>query len=259
MSVHFSILLIEPPGIDSQLINLMLAPENFHVSSAECGTEAWNLIQESDPPDLVVIDIDLPVSGQIRIGGNQLLQLLGKKSGWRDVPKMILTSSQNSSIPKQLPVSQIEAIILKPYDPRRFMDEIYGSLSKHLDSHIQEINRQHIHLASLIQELATLSSKASDRYTIHQKLKEFLEFTSHHFAFEENFMYQHNYPDFAIHHQNHNQLLTETNTLVSEIVSGSQPIHPKTVGLLKRDFFDDVSDDERYITFLKKVRTDLMR
>ncbi|MET0005984.1 MAG: response regulator [Candidatus Thiodiazotropha sp.] len=99
--MHFTTLLIEPPGIDSQLINLMLAPEKFLVNKAECGPKAWNLIIESDPPDLVIVDTDLPLNGNVRIGASQLMELMSRRSGWRKIPKLVLTSDSSSSIFQQ--------------------------------------------------------------------------------------------------------------------------------------------------------------
>lgn len=258
MPVHFSTLLIEPPGIDSELLKLMLAPEKFLVKSAECGTEAWNIIQETEPPDLIVIDIDLPHIGEIRIGGTQLLQLLGKKDGWCDTPKIVLTSAQNASIPKQLPVSQIAAIILKPYDPMRLMSEVNDCIAKQMELHIEEINRQHIQLASLLRELLNSSTHNSNKVSFNKQLKHFLSFTESHFAFEENFMCRHNYPDFNTHHQNHNALLLKIRSMINKVVNGDISNHQETLDTLKQEFFSDVNDDKSYITFLHDVRTKLM-
>ncbi|MCU7844521.1 MAG: response regulator [Candidatus Thiodiazotropha sp. (ex Monitilora ramsayi)] len=258
MLVHFSTLLIEPPGIDSELLKLMLAPEKFQVKSAECGTEAWNLIQETEPPDLVVIDIDLPHIGEIRIGGTQLLQLLGKKDGWCDTPKIVLTSAPNASIPKQLPISQIAAIILKPYDPMRLMNEVNDCIARQMDLHVEEINRQHIQLAGLLRELLNSSKNNSAITSFNKQLKHFLSFTESHFAFEENFMCRHNYPDFSMHHQNHNALLMKIKSMIDKVMNDDSSNHLEMLDSLKQELFSDVNDDKSYITFLQDMRMQLM-
>ncbi|MCM8857277.1 MAG: response regulator [Candidatus Thiodiazotropha sp.] len=169
MPVHFSTLLIEPPGIDSEVLKVMLAPEKFRVESAENGIQAWNLIQEGDPPDLIVIDVDLPQKGSIRVGGIQLLQLINQKQGWREVPKIILTSTPDSDMLKNIPTDSIEAVIIKPYDPMRFMNEVYDSLSRQLERHINEVNQQHIQLAGMLHELIELTDQRKEKSLQYNK------------------------------------------------------------------------------------------
>ncbi|MCG8044611.1 MAG: hypothetical protein N0C89_03425 [Candidatus Thiodiazotropha endolucinida] len=246
--MHFTTLLIEPPGIDSQLINLMLAPEKFLVNKAECGPKAWNLIIESDPPDLVIVDTDLPLNGNVRIGASQLMELMSRRSGWRKIPKLVLTSDSSSSIFQQTTKKNVCAAILKPYDPRRFIQEVFNCISKRLDAHIKEINRQHIQLGTQIKNITNMLNQG-DTINLKNRLGTILAEIEDHFAFEEQYMSQHFYPDFVEHQKGHKQVLTNAAKLIDEICTSSPMIANQKIKQLSTDVFD-VTDDKKYIGFL---------
>ncbi|MCG7982518.1 MAG: hypothetical protein JAY90_07150 [Candidatus Thiodiazotropha lotti] len=255
--MHFSTLLIEPPGIDSQLLQLMLAPEKFRVRTSECGLKAWNTILTDDVPDLVVMDADLPQQGEIQITAVQLLEMMNNQAQWCNIPKVILASNSNTSILKISSVTSVNAIILKPYDPRRFIQEVYKSLTQHIESHIAEVNRQHIQLGTAFQELIKLS-EIGNTNDLKRNFTQLSHTIEKHFDFEEHFMARHNYPDFIDHHENHKQLLTIVENMKVEMAQSGKSITTKRIIKLRSDLFEDVNDDKQYIKFLTNLRTSLV-
>ncbi|MCG7988195.1 MAG: hypothetical protein JAZ20_10725 [Candidatus Thiodiazotropha weberae] len=255
--MHFSILLIEPPGIDSQLLQLMLTPEKFRVRTSECGLKAWNTILTDDVPDLVVMDADLPQQGEIQITAVQLLEMMNNQAQWCSIPKVILASNSNTSILKISSVTSVNAIILKPYDPRRFIQEVYKSLTQHIESHIAEVNRQHIQLGTAFQELIKLS-EIGNTNDLKRNFTQLSHTIEKHFDFEEHFMARHNYPDFIDHHENHKQLLTIVENMKVEMAQSGKSITTKRIVKLRSDLFEDVNDDKQYIKFLTNLRTSLV-
>ncbi|RLW60893.1 MAG: hypothetical protein B6D75_04250 [gamma proteobacterium symbiont of Stewartia floridana] len=255
--MHFSTLLIEPPGIDSQLLQLMLGPEKFRVRTSECGLKAWNTILTEDVPDLVVMDADLPQQGELQITAVQLLEMMNNQAQWSNIPKIILASNSNPSILKISSVASVNAIILKPYDPRRFIQEVYTSLKQHIESHIAEVNRQHIQLGTAFQELIQLSdqSRFNDLKSFFTQLSHMIE---KHFDFEEHFMARHNYPDFIDHHDNHKKLLTMVESMKVEMAKSDKAITAERIVKLRTDLFEDVNDDKQYIKFLSSLRSSLV-
>jgi hemerythrin-like metal-binding protein len=247
--MHFTTLLIEPPGVDSQLINLMLAPEKFHVKTAECGPDAWNLILESDPPDLVIIDTDLPLNGDLRIGASQLIELMQERPGWSHTPRLILTSDGSSTIFQQVDKAHVCAAILKPYDPRRFIQEIYHCLRNKLDAHIKELNRQHIELRNLIKNVA----KSQNQKTIKEGLRDFLIYLERHFDFEEQYMQHHYYPYVVEHQEGHGTLYAKAKKLINGICRSDQVITGDIMDNVILSVFDGVEDDKKYIDFLYEL------
>jgi hemerythrin-like metal-binding protein len=255
--MHFSVLLIEPPGIDSQLLQVMLAAEKFHVEIAECGLDAWNLILQKTPPDLVVVDADMPFDSNIRIGIPQLLKLLHNRPAWQQIPKLILTSDRNPNFLKNAKKRGVDAVILKPYDPRRFMREVFNCLAKQLHNHINEINRQHLELGTLLMN-ATKSVQQRGDSGIERLLKQLSASIENHFLFEEQFMESHSYPNYFEHHKNHQLLLNKAATLITEQLGEINCISIDVVRQLREELFDDINDDKRYIEFLNELLKSLV-
>ena len=254
--MHFSTLLIEPPGIDSQLLQLMLSPEKFRVKTSECSIEAWNTILSDDVPDLVVMDADLPQKGDIQISAVQLLEMMNNQAHWSNIPKIVLASNKNSSILKFSSNSSVNAIILKPYDPRRFIQEIFQSLTQHIEKHIAEVNRQHLQFGNAFQELVTLR-KQGDTTNLQHAFIHLSHTIDKHFDFEEHFMARHNYPDFIEHHNNHKRLLEKVERMKNEMSQSNNLISVKKIDKLRKDLFEDVNDDKKYIEFLYDLRSSL--
>ncbi len=256
-SVHFSTLLIEPPGIDSQLLKVMLAPEKFRVTAIECGAEAWNLIQETDPPDLIVIDIDLPTKGAIRIDASQLLQLICHKPNWRDIPKIIFTINPNTETLQKLPKKQTGVVIAKPYDPRRFMQEVYRALTHRLEHHIREINQEHIQLTGMLRGLRAMADGIDDSSALHQKVTDVARFIEHHFALEEQFMLQHAYRELEHHCQQHDRMSRRASSLAQDIQSGQIKHTVSDFDTFQQEILKDIALDKDYITFLREIRNEV--
>ncbi|MCG7869748.1 MAG: hypothetical protein JAY74_25685 [Candidatus Thiodiazotropha taylori] len=148
----------------------------------------------------------------------------------------------------------MNAIILKPYDPRRFIQEVYESLTQHIESHIAEVNRQHIQLGTAFQELIQLS----DQEKFNELKQTFIQLScmiEKHFDFEEHFMARHNYPDFIDHHDNHKQLLTIVESMKNEMAQSAKAITSERIVKLRTDLFEDVNDDKKYIKFLSSLRS----
>lgn len=256
--MHFRTLLIEPPGIDSQLIRVMLAPEKFQVEAAECGPDAWNLIQRTEAPDLVVIDTDLPLSGDLHIGASQILELMSSRPEWRQTPKLILVTEQKPGMLQMARNAGSSVIILKPYDPRRFMQEIFNSLTQILEHHIETVNHQHVQLAARLQRAAQDERNDCNPGQAHKTtLAGILDAIEEHFAFEERFMSRHNYPGFIEHHSNHQQRLERARVLTQTPVDNSADQVANSAERLRNELFDDIEDDRKYIDFLHGLRRSL--
>ncbi|MET0068264.1 MAG: response regulator [Candidatus Thiodiazotropha sp.] len=255
--MHFTTLLIQPPGIDSQLLNLMLAPEKFQVASAECGLDAWNLILTNQPPDLVIIDADMPQHGDIRIGAVQILESMSNRPAWKNTAKLLLTSHQTPTLLAQAQKANINAVILKPYDPRRFINEVFQILNQLLQKHIDLVNQQHLNLGTLIKEII-ISARTSPVHQMQQKLKRIPDAIEKHFRYEEQFMSQHNYPAFLEHHKNHGILLTKAHSIANGSSARDTKAVIQQIDRLKEELFHDIDDDRKYIAFLNQLKASLV-
>jgi DNA-binding response OmpR family regulator len=103
----------------SYILQFMLSREGFHVLSAENGRQASRIIDDIDPPCLVLLDIMLP-----HRDGFQLIQQIRSKPGWADVPIIMLTArSQELDITRALEAGAND-YVTKPFRPKELMVRI---------------------------------------------------------------------------------------------------------------------------------------
>jgi hemerythrin len=111
---------------------------------------------------------------------------------------------------------------------------------------IDEIDRQHLQLASLINTMAdrlraTDTHPASPVTTVslvHQLLRE----TRQHFKDEESIMREHDYPELVDHHRDHAMLLAELQDFIREIEEGGRQFDFNSLTALKHWLIDHVID-----------------
>ena len=111
-----TVLVIEDNPEIAYLLKFMLTREGFSVVHAADGQRARELIDEIEPPALVVSDIMLPF-----IDGYQLIAQMRGKPEWRDVPIIMLTSkSQERDITRALEAGANDYVV-KPFRPKELV------------------------------------------------------------------------------------------------------------------------------------------
>jgi CheY-like chemotaxis protein len=84
------ILVVDDDLINRKLLNVLLKKNGFtNVIDAENGMEAYNIIK-SEPIDIVLLDILMPV-----MDGIDLLKLLKSDDKYKDIPVAILTTDDS--------------------------------------------------------------------------------------------------------------------------------------------------------------------
>lgn len=71
------------------------------------------------PPDLVLLDIPLPV-----VSGLDLMTYIRKQAGWEEVPVAMLTSDNNAQDVKRALENGANDYILKPLHPQQLVVRI---------------------------------------------------------------------------------------------------------------------------------------
>ncbi len=114
-----TIVVVEDDSHISYVLQFMLAREGFQVIALEDGLQAKRVIEQSDPPKLVILDIMLPHEN-----GFQLIDHIRNRPSWHDVPIVMLTArSQERDITKALEAGANDYII-KPFRPQELMARI---------------------------------------------------------------------------------------------------------------------------------------
>ena len=225
----------------AELIRLLLDTDVFDVQHWESPLAAWNGINTSVAPDLVVLDLDVDTrqEGAMRFG-----DLPGHlHAQWPDVPVVLLSEEASADQIRRSSALGIAAFVAKPYDVRYLFATICRQLAGILDAHTAELNRQHIAIAGLFRRLiADPASNLADAATLDAALHR-------HFDFEESFMLRHAYPQAAAHAGRHAELLKCATTVLRR-----RPMRVAALERLWRDVNGDVNDDQAYVVFLAGIQ-----
>ena len=85
---------------------------------------------------------------------------------------------------------------------------------------VAEIDAQHAALIGLVNRLHQAMIQREDRETLDAIIAELVEHTQQHFAYEEQLMSQHQYPEYAEHKANHAKLMQHITDLAEQFRSG---------------------------------------
>ena len=81
------VLMVEDDGLAADMLRFILEREGYVVTHAADGRLARQAIEQSAPPALAVLDIDLPYHD-----GFELIETIRADARWRDVPILMLSS-----------------------------------------------------------------------------------------------------------------------------------------------------------------------
>jgi CheY-like chemotaxis protein len=134
------ILVIDDKPQNRRLIEAMLAPYGYSISSASSGEEALQLTA-SDPPDLILLDVVMP-----GMGGYEVCRRIRADEATRFLPVVMVTAN-----PDQDKVAGIDAgaddFIVEPFDRHELLARVRSLLR--VKSYHDTISRQAAELARL--------------------------------------------------------------------------------------------------------------
>jgi hemerythrin len=122
---------------------------------------------------------------------------------------------------------------------------------------IHEIDRQHLELAALFNQLADSLHSASVNGCVRAPslplVVQLLDETRKHFKDEERIMQKYNYPDLLDHHREHVMLLAELRDFIREIQAERRSIDLNSLTALKHWLINHVIDvDLAFARFLER-------
>lgn len=113
---------------------------------------------------------------------------------------------------------------------------------------IEEIDRQHLQLAYLFNQVATALEASSNSQLSHAVVLPLVyrlqEETRQHFKDEEEIMREHDYPWLTEHHREHVMLLAELQEFIREIEEGTRQFDYASLTALKHWLINHVIESD---------------
>lgn len=113
-----SIVAVDDSGIILKMLEKLLGEEYAYIGFSK-GMRALKYLKESRTPDLIILDIEMPV-----IDGYEMLDMIRKKEELKDVPVLFLTSNKDKEHVVKAIQGGANDYIAKPVDEEVFMDKV---------------------------------------------------------------------------------------------------------------------------------------
>jgi chemosensory pili system protein ChpA (sensor histidine kinase/response regulator) len=110
-----------------KVLSGMLEKSGFRVRTSKDGQEALEIIQQQSPPDLIVMDIEMP-----RMDGYELTSILKNSPLYQSVPIIMLTSRAGLKHRQKAEEVGADGFLVKPYKEEELLQIVSALL---LESH----------------------------------------------------------------------------------------------------------------------------
>ncbi|MBJ6800117.1 response regulator [Geomonas propionica] len=114
---------------DSELVLAMakdaLDQAGYQVLTATNGIEANRFIFSKDRPDLIIMDIMMPM-----LDGNKKAKLLKENEVSRDIPILLLSSKSEAEMRELVEEAKANGYILKPFTPAQIVQAVREVLAR---------------------------------------------------------------------------------------------------------------------------------
>jgi len=119
------VLIVEDDSFVAEVYSTKLLEMGHEVQIAQNGEEGLTLV-EKGKPDLILLDILMPV-----MGGIEMLEALKKKAEWKNIPVILLTNvGEKESIQRVRNLGVQNYIIKSHFTPAEVIEKIEAILGK---------------------------------------------------------------------------------------------------------------------------------
>ena len=119
------VLIVEDDNFVAEVYSTKLLEMGHEVQIAQNGEEGLKMVSEGKP-DLVLLDIIMPV-----MGGIEMLGELKKKDEWKQIPVILLTNvGEKESVQKVRNLGVQDYLIKSHFTPAEVIEKIEGILGK---------------------------------------------------------------------------------------------------------------------------------
>jgi CheY-like chemotaxis protein len=119
------ILIVEDDNFVAEVYSTKLLEMGHEITIAQNGEEGLNILKENTP-DLILLDIIMPV-----MGGIEMLEELKKNEEWKKIPVILLTNvGEKDSIQKVQNLGVQDYLIKSHFTPAEVIEKIDAVLGK---------------------------------------------------------------------------------------------------------------------------------
>lgn len=118
------IVIIDPCESTRQLVTQVLGQDGYSVASADCCVYSNDLIYSVRPPDLIIMDVLLPM-----MRGDKKAQLLKAREKSRDIPILLIAARPAGELQALAVAAGAEGFLPKPFDAAQLLTIINHLLS----------------------------------------------------------------------------------------------------------------------------------
>lgn len=109
------------------VVKLMLEREGYEVIEAKNGREAFQMIEQASPPDIIILDLMLPY-----VDGLQVIKKIRSHPEWKRVPVIMLSANASEKDVVNLFKAGANDYVTKPFNPRELVARVNANLRKTL-------------------------------------------------------------------------------------------------------------------------------
>ena len=119
---------------------------------------------------------------------------------------------------------------------------------------IEVIDKDHIKLVEMINDLYTAMSRGEGRLVVHDIVNRMVEYSKRHFKREELLLKKAGYIHFASHEEQHDSFIAKVASFIRKLEAGETNISIELVEFLRDWMVDHIlNSDKKFVADLKKL------
>ncbi len=113
------ILVIDDDPVLLAMVGDYLKEADFKVSTADCGIYSNNIIYSNSPPDLIILDVIMPL-----MSGAKKAKLLKQREKSAHIPIILISSKEEQELKEIAEESMVNDYLCKPFTAEQLINKV---------------------------------------------------------------------------------------------------------------------------------------
>ena len=122
MSKH--IVVIDDCPVTLAMVSDFLAEAGYRVSTADCGVYSNHLIYGAEPPDLILLDVMMPL-----MSGTKKARAIKSRERSRNIPVLLMSSKDEPELRLLTAMAGADGYLPKPFSAKRLVSVVQDHLA----------------------------------------------------------------------------------------------------------------------------------